>query len=179
MGKEKKEKRDFKYEDENHLDLVGVLYVIENTLTGEKYVGVTTRSFKHRMSQHINLHSKKKSSATGNRTVFYDDLNEHGPEIFIAKVIEQSNDIVYLREKEDEIRVEPEFHRYGSKDVDRDFSRKREYTKIVCTSICGTERLEFKSQAECGRHFNCGRTNVTRALRGEYNLRKKYIVTSE
>lgn len=165
--------------NENDLDLKNVLYCIENKVTGDKYVGVSTRKFGERLIQHLTLHSKQKSSATDGRTPLYTDLNKYGPSIFKAYVIEQNDDINYLKNEETRLRLEDDYYRYAERDLNRDKSRKREYTKIICTSINSDEVLEFKSGAECGRYFNCDRTNVTRALRGEYNLKRKWVVTYE
>lgn len=166
--------------NEGDLDLKNVLYCIENKVTGDKYVGVSTREFRKRLIQHLTLHSKQKSSATDGRTPLYTDLNKYGPKIFKAYVIEQNNDYNYLSGEEKRLRLEnKDYRRYAERDLNRDFSRKREYSKIICTSINSDEVLEFESQADCGRHFNCHRTNVTRALRGEYNLKRKWKVTYE
>ena len=166
--------------NESDLELTNILYCIENTITGDKYVGMSTRRFRDRLIQHLTLHSKQKSSASDGRTSLYKDLNEHGPSKFKAYVILQNDDYIYLKQEEHRMRVEDkECHRYAQRDLNRDCSRKRDYTKIICTSVDGTEIMEFESQAECGRYFNCHRTNVTRALRGEYNLKRKWKVSYE
>lgn len=164
--------------NKNDLKLKNVLYCIENKITGDKYVGMTTKTFEHRLFQHLMMHSKKETSASENRTEFYVDLNNHGPEIFKAYVIKQNDDTPYLKSEEHRIRMEDKnCHRYAEKDLNRDHTQKRNYTKIICTSINTSEVLEFETQAECGRYFNCHRSNVIRALRGEYNLKRKWIVT--
>ena len=164
--------------NENDLSLKNVLYCIENKVTGDKYAGVTTRRFRERLIQHLTLHSKKKSSATDGRTDLYKDLNKYGPKIFKAYVIEQNDDYNHLINEERRLTSEDEnYYRYSKRDLNRDKTRKREYSKIICTSVDSDEVLEFETQADCGRYFNCDRTNVTRALRGEYNLKRKWKVT--
>ena len=173
-------KTTFKFLNEEDLELTNVLYCIENTVTGNKYVGMTTRRFIDRMNQHMFMHSQNASSASEGRTSLYKDFETYGLKAFHAYVIMQNDDIGILTEEEHRLRKNvAEYHEYAQRDLNRDTSRKREYTKIVCTSLDGTERLEFASQAECGRHFDCHRTNVTRALRGEYNLKHKWKVTYE
>lgn len=159
------------------LELNNVLYQIKNTLTNDVYVGVTTRYFKDRLYQHLNVHSKNNASTPEYRTPFYEDLNKHGAKIFEVMVLEQNEDITALREMEKELHTNEECERYTSKDLNRDTTRKRMYTKIICKSIKTGEILEFESQADCGRYFNCHRTNVIRALRGEYNLKREYKVS--
>ena len=83
--------------NESDLDLKNVLYCIENKVTGDKYVGVSTREFRKRLIQHLTLHSKQKSSATDGRTPLYTDLNKYGPKIFKAYVIEQNDDYDYVK----------------------------------------------------------------------------------
>jgi hypothetical protein len=180
MKKQSKGLEGIEVPNKSDLELKNVLYCIENKMTGDKYVGVSTRKFKDRLIQHLTLHSKQNSSAVNGRTSLYIDLNKYGPEIFKTYVIEQNDDYDYLIGEERRLRLDDEdYSRYSERDLYRDLSRKREYTKIVCTSINDNKVLVFKSQAECGRHFNCHRTNVTRALRGEYNLKRKWKVTYE
>jgi len=81
-----------------------------------------------------------------------------------------------LKAFEKEIQKKEEYKYYSSKDIIRDFKRHRYYEKIICTSKDG-EVLEFKSQAECGRYFNCDRTNISKALKTNYKLMRKYTVS--
>lgn len=159
------------------LELNNILYKIKNTLTGDVYIGVTTRCFKERLNQHLNVHSKNNASTPEYRTSFYEDLNNYGAKIFEVMVLEQNEDISVLREIEKKLQMNDECEKYTSKDFNRDTTRKRNYTKIICKSIKTGEILEFTSQAECGRYFNCHRTNVIRALRGEYKLKREYKVS--
>jgi hypothetical protein len=176
--KNNKGKDTFKFLNEDDLEQTNVLYCIENTVNGNKYVGMTKRRFIDRMNQHMFMHSKQKSSDSENRTTLYKDFEIYGLKAFHAYVLMQNDDTSILIKEEDRLRSEvEEYYEYAKRDLNRDTSRKVEYSKIICTSLDGKERLEFKTQAECGRHFDCHRTNVKRALRGEYNLKKKWRVT--
>ena len=166
--------------NKNHLFLKNILYCIENKITGDKYVGVSTREFRQRLYQHLTLHSKKKSSGADNRTTLYDDLNKYGAKIFKAYVIEQNKNLKYLRSKEKMLMTNSkEFYKYSDRDRNRDLSRKRKYTKIICKDFDNDELLEFKSASECARYFNCCRSGVTKSLSGQYKLKGKWIVTCE
>ena len=159
------------------LEKSGVLYSIENLITGDKYAGVTMRKLKDRLKQHAFMHSKHKSSSADKRTHFYSDLNSTGVSNFKVSVLHENQDRNILLTLEKEIQKDDAYKKYANKDVVRDTTRKRSYNKVICTN--GDEVLEFPTPIACAIFFNCHRTNVLRAIRGEYKLKRKYIVTFE
>jgi hypothetical protein len=165
----------FKIDNIDDLEKSGVLYSIENTITGDKYAGVTMRKLKDRLKQHAFMHSKHNSSSPNNRTSFYSDLNSIDISNFKVTVLHQSQDRDLLFAMEKEIQKGAAYEKYTNKDIVRDRTRKRIYNKIICVN--GDEVLEFPTPIACAKFFNCDRTNVLRAIKGEYKLKRKFKVT--
>ena len=57
----------------------GFIYVITNTLTGDQYVGLTTKTVAHRWSEH------KTAAVIGKRTHLYAALRKYGPEAYVVQ----------------------------------------------------------------------------------------------
>ena len=176
MEKEKKEF--FNVAVDTDLDKQNVVYSIDNNMNGNKYVGVTTQKLKERLRLHLGCHSKSKMSSNTNRTPMYLDLNKYGPTIFTVSILYSNSDVLKLKEFEKEVQKKKDYKFYSSRERARNTLRYREYTKVICTSDDG-EKLMFESQAECGKHFGCGRDNVAKALSGGYKLKRKYTVSVE
>jgi len=176
MGRGTKNEISYKTLEGTDIEKRNVVYSIENTITGNKYVGLTTQMLKRRLSAHFGWHSKSEFSNPNGRTPMYRDFNEYGHDVFLVSILFESDDIEKLKKLEKIVQQAPEYKYYSSRDIVRDFSSYRNYEKIVCTSSDG-EVLEFTSQAECGRYFKCDRSNVGKALKINYKLLKKYTVT--
>lgn len=176
MGKGTKNEINYKIVEGTDIEKRNVVYSIENTITGNKYVGFTTQMLKRRLSAHFGWHSKSSFSNPSGRTPMYIDFNEYGHSVFLVRILHEDKDVEKLKKLEKITQQTPDYKHYSNRDMVRDFSRYREYEKIICSSDDG-EILEFKSQAECGRYFKCDRTNVGKALKNNYKLLKKYTVS--
>jgi len=74
----------------------GIIYCIENTINGHKYIGQTTRKLEKRISEHF----KGAESGRNSSRVIYKAINKYGKENFISYVIDKATNQESLDEKE-------------------------------------------------------------------------------
>jgi hypothetical protein len=71
-----------------------IIYKAENTLTGEVYIGATTKSLEERKKDHIQKSNKKVGS------YFQEAIGTHGPEAFTWEQLDTASNPNELAEKE-------------------------------------------------------------------------------
>ena len=74
---------------------MGIIYCFHCIPTGKKYIGMTEKTLKHRVNQHIN--NVKRNYKTCRK--FYNSVRKYGIDSFIIGIIEECDHIV-LKEKE-------------------------------------------------------------------------------
>ncbi len=74
----------------------GIIYCIENTVNGHKYIGQTTRKLEKRISEHFKGAESKRDSSR----VIYKAINKYGKENFISYVVDTAANQESLDEKE-------------------------------------------------------------------------------
>lgn len=73
---------------------VGIIYSVENEITGEFYIGATTYSIEDRKADHIRRADKESKS------YFHESIATYGTEAFIWNEIDTANSIDELAQKE-------------------------------------------------------------------------------
>jgi hypothetical protein len=154
-------------------DISMVCYEIKNNITGDCYAGMTTRKLIKRINQHEKLHSKKGSSNSVNRTLMYVDFEKYGIDNFSVRILKQCKTKLELLEYEKEKRLEPQYSKYSFREKTKNTSKKHKLTKVLLTDLKGNELL-FSRSIYVARFCECDRSNVTKALKGQYRLKRKY-----
>ena len=152
----------------------GCVYIIENTITGDRYCGQTS-NLAQRLYSHINCHSKNKSSSNKTRTNLYRDFELYG--------IGNFNWSVYIATecKEARLRIEKslkqkeEYDKYSERERNRDVTKKHPMIRVMLVSE--KKRLVFPSPMSVTNFFGTERTNILRALKGEYKYKRRFTAT--
>jgi len=74
----------------------GIIYLIINLVTGQPWVGLTTKTLEERWKQHIT-----RITCTRKRTYLYNAMKKYGIDNFIIQPIDYSDNIEDLNKKED------------------------------------------------------------------------------
>ena len=152
-----------------------VVYEIENKISGNCYVGITTKKLQNRIYQHINLHSKNESSGKNNRTSLYLDFNKYGLHNFSVRILHKCNTKRELLNLEKQIVKNEKYLLYAQNGLKRDFTKKNYFTGVYLIDENNNKTL-FKSPSEIAKKFGCHRSNVIKVIKGKYKLRRKYKV---
>ena len=150
-----------------------VLYQIKNTVTNNCYVGYTTRKLEDRISQHLGCHSKSSASACYNRTKMYEDFNKYGLENFSVSILGICQTKKELIDAEKLFQDHKDFKYYNERNSKKDTTKKHKLKKVCLTDSQGIKQY-FKSPIEVAKKFNCHRSNVIKAIKGQYLLKRKY-----
>lgn len=148
------------------------VYIISNTVNSDLYVGVTSLSLDERFSIH-KMHSRSKCSNIDNRSKIYKDIIKYGIDKFSIELLEDNLTKRTALDLEIKTQKNNLFVRYSKNDTSRVRLRKfNSCYKLVSES----ETLYFKTTVEISKKFNCHRSNITRSLKDNYLLFKKYNV---
>ena len=168
--------RELKYHPTNEiLEVSMVLYQIKNTITNNSYVGYTTRKLEDRIKQHLGCHSKSASSDCYNRTKMYEDFKKFGLENFTLSILGIFQTKKELINAEKLLQNQKDFKYYNERNAKKDTTKKHSLKKICLTDAQGIKQY-FKSPIEVAKIFKCHRSNVTKAIKGQYLLKRKYKV---
>lgn len=148
------------------------VYVISNSVNSNLYVGVTSLSIEKRMSIH-KMHSTSKCSNVENRSLMYKDILKFGFDKFSIKLLKDGLSKREALDLETKTQRNNLFLRYSKKDTSR--IRLRKFNSCY-KLVSETEVLYFKTTVAISKMFNCHRSNVTRSLKDNYLLFRKYKV---
>lgn len=152
-----------------------VVYEIENTITGDCYLGITTNQLKKRIHNHLNSHSKSSFSGCGTRTLMYEDFKKYGIQNFVLKILYIGKSKKQLLSFESTIKHQEKYFKYASRDINKDTSSKENLNKKVCLIDSKGRKLIFDSPMDVTREFKCSRTNIVKAIKDKYLFLREYI----
>jgi hypothetical protein len=72
-----------------------IVYKITNTVTGRSYIGISTRSLKHRVADHVH-----EAMNTASAAPLHVSMRNRGLDVFTAEVLEQHDDLAALNTAE-------------------------------------------------------------------------------
>ncbi len=163
------------------LGISGVVYQIECLITGDKYVGQTSRTLKQRITNHIGCHSNSTYSGCNKRTSLYDDVKKYGWENFELSIIATSPDETIRRKIVEKFcQNKIDFIKYAERDINRDTSKKQK--ELYCKFQSVGDTLYFKSPMEATKYFckvenrNINRTSILKSITEGYKFLRKYKV---
>lgn len=149
------------------------VYVISNTFSSDKYIGVTKGTLEQRFNIHL-MHSKSNCSNITNRSLMYQDIEKYGFGNFTINpfAINLSKKIALGIEKDFQLN-DDRFYKYSERDINRNSKPK---FNSCYKLISSQETLFFKSTSDISKKFKCHRSNVTRSINDGYMFLRKYLV---
>jgi group I intron endonuclease len=88
---------------------MAIVYRIKNKINGKSYIGMTVRSFEERYNGHLS------SARQGSKFRFHSAIRKYGVDSWEHEILEESDDIAYIRKREEEYIEEYKtiFPKYG------------------------------------------------------------------
>lgn len=77
-----------------------IVYKVTNRLNGKIYFGLTTRTAKQRFDNHLS------AARQGSSFRFHSAIRKYGVDCWVVEVVEESDDIEYIRKREEELIAE-------------------------------------------------------------------------
>lgn len=147
-------------------DFNGVIYRVENQITGEAYVGITTNSIKQRQLDHT------ERAVRGESGKFYEAIATFGEDAFTWEQIDTAESTDELAAKEKEYIIV-----YNSKEEGYNSDSGGGIEKTVYQYNCETKELinKFQNLKSAASAISATKQDISRACLGSNGILKGYF----